>query len=109
MAAIRASGKQKIGTLVTSISYCVIGIPLASLLCFKFDAGIKGIWAGPTIAVAITTCAYMLIFKCMDWDSLIAEAILKRTQDDKFKMEKEGKETTDKVNDEENEDEFKKI
>ena len=99
-AAIRASGKQQVGTLITSIAYIAVGIPLAALLCFKYNMGIKGIWAGPTVAVAINTVCYLLIFARLDWDKLIAEAAVKRQQDDKFQAEKQ--EITSKVDDEDN-------
>jgi len=64
----------------------VIGIPLAYVFCFKYNLGIKGIWVGPTVAVAMNTLAYILIFYCLDWDTLIEEAVKKR-EDDKLKLE----------------------
>jgi hypothetical protein len=56
----------------------VIGIPLSYVFCFKYNLGIKGIWVGPTVAVAMNTLAYILIFYCLDWDTLIEEAVKKR-------------------------------
>lgn len=78
MAAIRASGKQKIGSLITSFAYVLIGIPLALVGVFSFDWGIRGIWVGPTVAVIITTCSYLGIFYCLDWKKLIEESEKKR-------------------------------
>ena len=60
------------------MSYCAVAIPLICLLCFKYDFGIRGIWAGPSTAVAINTISYLIIFYCLDWDRLIAEAVAKR-------------------------------
>ena len=37
---IRASGKQKLGALITSTAYWIFGIPIAMILVYKFDFGI---------------------------------------------------------------------
>ena len=81
MAAIRASGKQKWGAIVTSSSYWGLGIPIVCLLVFKADWGIAGIWLGPTIASVYNTAAYIVIFNCINWPELIEEAAKKRAQD----------------------------
>jgi len=67
MSAIRASGKQSTGAIVTGIAYWAVGIPLTLLMCFYYDFGIRGIWCGPTSAVIFNTCAYQLLFSRMDW------------------------------------------
>lgn len=65
--AIRASGKQKVGSFVTGAAYWVLGIPLSLYLCFCRDYGIRGIWIGSTAAVLFNTLAYHYLVKSMDW------------------------------------------
>ena len=74
LAAIRASGNQKVGSIVTGSAYWVIGIPLSLVLCFGGDFGIKGIWIGCTSAVLFNTLAYSYIVGNMDWPKTIFDA-----------------------------------
>ena len=69
--AMRASGQQKFGAILTFVAYFVLGIPLTLLLVFYYDFGIKGLWAGPSLACAFNTCAYLAIYIKTDWPSLI--------------------------------------
>jgi multidrug resistance protein, MATE family len=69
--AIRASGLQKFGAIITGIAYFALGIPATLLCVFKADLGIAGIWIGPTISTAFNTCAYLLLFRRIDWAVLI--------------------------------------
>ena len=86
MSAIRASGKQKIGAIVTFISYWIVGIPITTSSVFKADQGIAGIWYGPTVAVFINTLVYVAIFYKMDWDMLILKAAEQREMDKQSKQ-----------------------
>ena len=72
--AIRGSGQQKIGSIITGLAYWAIGIPLCLLLCFVYDWGIRGIWMGPTSAVIFNTTAYHIIFQRLDWKRVIIDA-----------------------------------
>ena len=72
--AIKASGKQKVGALITGMAYWAIGIPITCMLVFWQTWGIKGIWVGPTVAVLFNTIAYHFIVKTTDWPTLILEA-----------------------------------
>jgi multidrug resistance protein, MATE family len=69
--ALRASGQQKFGAVLTFVSYFVIGIPVSSLLMFYYDMGIWGLWLGPTLACAFNTVVYLIIFNRTKWDELI--------------------------------------
>ena len=71
MSCISASGLQRYGAIITACAYFVIGIPSALVFVFKFDFGIRGIWMGPTLAVAFLTVTYMIIFSNIDWLTLI--------------------------------------
>ena len=72
--AIRASGLQKLGAIITGLAYFAIGIPVTCLLVFKADLGIVGIWVGPTLACALNTLAYLILFAKMDWPKLIQKS-----------------------------------
>lgn len=74
--AIRASGKQKWGAILTGVSYWVFGIPITCLLVFTYDLGTFGIWVGPTFAVALNTVAYLVIFGRINWTDLIVKSAL---------------------------------
>jgi multidrug resistance protein, MATE family len=69
--AIRATGLQKFGAIITFIAYFTIGIPTTLLCVHKVDMGIQGIWVGPTISTAFNTCAYLFLFQRIDWAGLI--------------------------------------
>lgn len=75
---IRATGKQKWGAIVTTVAYWVIGIPSAAFLAFKMNAGLLGIWVGPTLATGFNFCMYLKIFRGINWPDLIATTALKR-------------------------------
>jgi MATE family multidrug resistance protein len=82
--AIRASGQQKKGAVITGVAYWVFGIPITLLMVFKFDLGTLGIWVGPTFACAFNTAAYLWIFNTINWSDLIVKAAEQREKD-KFK------------------------
>lgn len=48
---VRALGKQFRASVATLICYYAFGMPLACLLGFKYDMGVKGFWLGFTIAI----------------------------------------------------------
>ncbi len=74
--AMRASGQQKFGAKLTFVAYFVFGIPLALVLISLFELENAGLWCGPMIACAFNTAAYLIIFKRMDWPSLIEKQAL---------------------------------
>jgi hypothetical protein len=45
-------------------------------MAFSFELGIAGIWVGPTVACAFNTVAYLVIYKKIDWVSLIERAAM---------------------------------
>ena len=81
MSAIRATGMQKYGAIITACAYFIIGIPATLVLVFKYDLGIRGIWIGPTLAVTFLTFAYILIFSKIDWAERIRMAKVQRLKD----------------------------
>jgi len=110
MSAIRASGKQKVGAIVTFINYWIVGIPVTLLAAFKYGLGISGIWLGPTLAVFLNTAIYVMIFYRLDWDLLIMDAA-KQREEAKLESDKKAdavEPEADGAADEETDDNFKK-
>ncbi|XP_059662134.1 protein DETOXIFICATION 40-like [Cornus florida] len=54
--------------------YYIIGIPLGSLLSFKFDLGTKGIWSGMMGGTAIQTIILLWITFRTDWEKEVEKA-----------------------------------
>ena len=75
MSAIRASGRQKLGAIMTACAFFALGIPATLLFVFSFDLGIKGIWIGPTLSVLFLTIAYQSISSVLSWEDIIEETI----------------------------------
>ena len=67
--------------MITVSAYWVFGIPLSALLVFYFDYGIKGLWVGPTFAVAYNTVLYVYISSKIDWQKLIENRHSQMKQD----------------------------
>ena len=90
---VKACGKQGIAAFATSTSYWLCGIPLSYYCAFKTDFGIRGIWFGPTFAVAFMTLLYNTIIGCIDWQDLIAKIEQRRIDEQeriaKLKAEKQ--------------------
>lgn len=78
---LTASGQQKYGAIFTFVAYFVIGIPTSMLMVFYFKVGIWGLWLGPTLACAFNTAVYLIIFKMIDWEKLIAKLAEQREKD----------------------------
>ena len=70
---------------MTGCAYFILGIPATLVFVFKYNTGIRGIWGGPTLAVAFLTIAYLLIFERIDWHHLIKQAEEQREKDKQSK------------------------
>eukprot|EP00353_Schmidingerella_taraikaensis_P007189 CAMPEP_0185580444 /NCGR_PEP_ID=MMETSP0434-20130131/16533_1 /TAXON_ID=626734 ORGANISM="Favella taraikaensis, Strain Fe Narragansett Bay" /NCGR_SAMPLE_ID=MMETSP0434 /ASSEMBLY_ACC=CAM_ASM_000379 /LENGTH=138 /DNA_ID=CAMNT_0028198711 /DNA_START=1004 /DNA_END=1420 /DNA_ORIENTATION=+ len=81
MSVIRASGKQGLGALITGSAYFIFGVPTSYLLAFVKDMGLRGLWVGPTVAVAYNTICYNLIIARIDWVSLIKDMKLREKKE----------------------------
>ena len=71
---IRGLGKQGIASSVTIIGYWVIGIPMSLLAVFYYDAGIVGLWTGPTAAIVFNFIFYYVIIVRVNWHKICEEA-----------------------------------
>ena len=71
---IKAAGKQGFTAIFTGFSYCVIGLTTSWILTFKFDMGLTGIWIGSTITLTLNFFVYLIVWLCMDLETLIDES-----------------------------------
>jgi multidrug resistance protein, MATE family len=84
-AALRGSGKQGYGALVTTCAYWFIGLPLAFVFAFKCGLELRGLWYGPLLACAFNFFAYNVILICMDFDKVVEEIAERREKERKIK------------------------
>lgn len=72
MGIIRGCEMQKLGAVIISVAFCVVGVPLSFLLFFYFKIGIKALWIGPFFGVAgvgAPIYTYMLL-RYIKWSEL---------------------------------------
>lgn len=89
MSIIRASGKQAFGAFITGTAYFVFGIPTSYYFAFVKDQGCRGLWWGPTLAVAYNTLWYNVIIYRMDWPKLITEIKERREKEEEIRKQLE--------------------
>ena len=64
---VRALGKQFAASVTTLVIFYAIGLPLALVLGFKLEMGIRGFWLGFTIALIFQDLLVTLIICRADW------------------------------------------
>lgn len=74
---IRGCGLQKLGFLVNTIGYYVLGVPIGVFLTFYIGWGLFGIWVGLTIGLCFVSTVQVIILFRMDWKEQ-AKVALKR-------------------------------
>ena len=85
MSVIKASGKQSSGAIITGIAYFILGVPASYYFAFEKDLNNRGLWVGPTVAVAFNTLAYNIIICFIDWHKLIKELKEREKQEDELR------------------------
>lgn len=70
---VRALGKQFKASVATLCCYYILGMPLALVLGFKLEMGVRGFWLGFTCALLLQDIIVTLIIVCTDWDSVRAD------------------------------------
>jgi len=63
LGALRGLQDVKVPTLITFISYFIIGIPICIISAFYFDMGPFGIWIGLVISLIVSAVLLMLRFR----------------------------------------------
>ena len=61
LGSLRGLADVKIPTLITFVSYWIVGLPLGYVLGFTFNLGVSGIWYG--LSLGLTVAAAMLFFR----------------------------------------------
>ena len=64
---VRALGKQFAASMTTLVIYYAIGLPLALVLGFKLEMGLRGFWLGFTVALIFQNAIVTLIICRADW------------------------------------------
>lgn len=72
---------QRIGAIITSTAYWAFGIPLALVLVYAFNLGIKGLWYGALFAVIYNFSWYTYFYNKVQWQKLIDESAARRIRD----------------------------
>lgn len=88
-AVIRGSGQQRLGSYITLTAYWVLGIPLSCACVFWFEAGIGGLWVGPTFATFFNTACYITLISKIDWEKLIETTAKLRLKATEAKIKKD--------------------
>ncbi|KAG0689609.1 hypothetical protein C6P40_004768 [Pichia californica] len=70
-AVLRGQGRQKIGSILSIISYYILGLPLEWYWGFKLDYKIYGLWIGLAIAVNFLSIIELYIVYTSKWKSII--------------------------------------
>ncbi|KAK7201242.1 membrane transporter protein [Novymonas esmeraldas] len=72
MAAFRGCKMQNLGALIIGVALCVVGVPLSFLLFFYFKIGIKALWIGPFVGVAVvgTPLYVYILLRYIKWEDL---------------------------------------
>ncbi len=71
---LRGMGDVNIPTVITFLAYWVVGLPAGCILGLKFGFGVKGIWYGLVLALAVSSLLLFLRFR------FISRKVESRTQ-----------------------------
>lgn len=65
--ALRASGKQLLGSFINLFTYWVMGLPLGTVLTIVAGLGTTGYWIGLTCAPFLQAVLYSVVLLSMNW------------------------------------------
>ncbi|CAK9437652.1 uncharacterized protein LODBEIA_P20300 [Lodderomyces beijingensis] len=68
---LRGQGRQKVGSILNSISYYVIAIPLGYTLAFKLGFELKGLWCGLIVAVMFLATTQCFVIASSNWTQIL--------------------------------------
>ena len=71
---IRALGLQSKGSIVAFVSWIVVGLPIGSLMAFKFHFGLNGLMVGLLSAGFAQLLLYYAVIKSKDWEEIATDA-----------------------------------
>ncbi|KAK1438185.1 hypothetical protein QVD17_03990 [Tagetes erecta] len=89
------AGWQSMVAYMNIVSYFIVGIPLALLLGFKFNMGVKGLWCGIISGTSMQCCLLVTMISRTNWnnEASIAEDRIKQWGGD-IQGEEDGHEKT---------------
>ena len=70
-AILRGQGRQQIGSILSILSYYIIGVPLEILLGFHFNLQVYGLWIGLALGVNFLSIVELYIVYRSNWMSII--------------------------------------
>ncbi|XP_027482236.1 multidrug and toxin extrusion protein 1-like isoform X1 [Zalophus californianus] len=71
---LRGSGNQRVGALVNTIGYYMIGLPVGISLMFTARMGVVGLWSGIIICVITQSLCFLSFIAQLDWEKACEEA-----------------------------------
>ncbi|MFT6217277.1 MAG: MATE family multidrug resistance protein, partial [Roseivirga sp.] len=75
LGALRGMSDVKIPTIITLISYWVLGIPASYLFGFVLEMGPEGIWYGLLVGLSASAIALFVRFKILAKEKAISFAV----------------------------------
>jgi MATE family multidrug resistance protein len=61
--ALRGLGETRIPMLVNLAGHWIIGLPVAYVLCFRYDLGVEGLWTGLTLGLMIIGSVLLVVWR----------------------------------------------
>ncbi|XP_056466766.1 multidrug and toxin extrusion protein 1 [Gadus chalcogrammus] len=71
---VRGAGRQRVGALCGILGYYGVGFPIGVSLMFPAKLGIKGLWLGLLVCVALQSTFLLGYLFRMDWQKVTVEA-----------------------------------
>jgi len=73
--ALRGMGLVRLPSVITFVSFYLVGIPFGLWLTFGQGLGIQGLWAGLVLGMFVMVASLMaFFFRGIDWQAAVAEA-----------------------------------
>ena len=78
--ALRGIGRPILGSVATLFAYWIIGLPLGSLLAFKFKLKLYGLWSGLAVGAFSSASFQFVVLMCLiNWKKESEEAVKRAT------------------------------
>ncbi|KAI5963930.1 hypothetical protein CANMA_003527 [Candida margitis] len=68
---LRGQGRQTIGSILNSIAFYLIAIPLGYVLAFDLHFGLSGLWYGLILGVVFLAAGQCVAIYVSDWSSIV--------------------------------------
>lgn len=69
---LRGQGRQSVGSVLNSIAFYLIAIPVGYVLAFTLDYGLNGLWYGLILGVVFLAMGEGISIYASDWKTIIA-------------------------------------